>query len=113
MVLATVFSHFFEKSSFHVPSISPTQLLESVGLCVLFLWLRWLQGRGALRYPGRLLSFYLLAYAPLRMVIEFLRGDQTVWWAGLTLQQVISLGIAVVGAVMLTMSARGSRSAGA
>ena len=80
----------------------PTQLIEAGGLLVLFVSLRkmaqrpWVLGR-----PGRLLGLYLVSYAGLRFVVEFLRGDQVPIWAGLTLQQLISLSLLVVGILLV------------
>ena len=79
------------------PNVPPPQLLESAGLFALFALLRWLQRGSVRRYPGRLFGVYLSLYAVLRVGIEFLRGDQSVLWAGLTLQQLISLLAFVMG----------------
>lgn len=80
----------------HTP-VLPTQLFEALGLFLLFLVLRRLQQPAMLRQPGRLLGWYLAGYAGLRFVMEFLRGDQTPWWMGLTLQQFISLAMLILG----------------
>ena len=80
--------------------VLPTQLFEAAGLVVLFGVLRRLQQPEWLRHPGRLFGLYLISYAVFRFLIEFLRGDQPIWWAGLTLQQLISLGV-VVGGILL------------
>jgi phosphatidylglycerol:prolipoprotein diacylglycerol transferase len=78
-------------------AVLPTQLFESLGLLVLYLVLRRLQRGAFLSRPGRLFSLYLMSYAALRFLMEFLRGDQTAFWAGLTLQQLIGLGLFVIG----------------
>lgn len=79
----------------------PTQLLESVALLGLFLVLRHLQARRSAAPAGWLFGVYLLAYAVIRFFIEFLRGDQSIVWAGLTLQQLLSVVIAAAGAVLV------------
>ena len=79
----------------------PTQLLESVALLGLFLVLRRLQARRSAAPAGWLFGVYLLAYAVIRFFIEFLRGDQSIVWAGLTLQQLLSVVIAAAGAVLV------------
>jgi phosphatidylglycerol:prolipoprotein diacylglycerol transferase len=79
----------------------PTQLLESVSLLVLFLVLRRVQQRYVSAPAGRLFGTYLISYAVIRFFIEFLRGDQTVAWAGLTLQQLISLGALLAGGLLI------------
>ena len=82
--------------------VLPTQLFEAGGLVVLFGVLRRLQQPEWLRRPGWLFGLYLMSYAGLRFIIEFLRGDQPAWWAGLTLQQLISLGVFCAGLGLLT-----------
>jgi phosphatidylglycerol---prolipoprotein diacylglyceryl transferase len=51
-------------------------------------WLLWLRARGACR--GDLFELYCLAYAPFRFLIEFVRGNPTVWH-GLTRSQLFLL----------------------
>ncbi len=80
--------------------VLPTQLFEAAGLLVLYFILRQLQQPVRLQQPGRLFGWYLVGYGALRFLLEFFRGDQTLWWAGLTLQQVISLGMFVGGLVL-------------
>ena len=82
-------------------AVIPTQLLESAGLCALYLILRRLQQPSPLNTPGRVFGAYLLGYAVLRFLVEFLRGDQAVWWAGFTLQQLVSVGLFVAGGALL------------
>ena len=78
--------------------VMPTQLIEAAGLFLLYGVLRRASTRPAIvSRPGRLLGTYLIAYAGLRFAMEFLRGDQAVLWAGLTLQQLISLVMVPVG----------------
>ncbi len=81
--------------------VLPTQLFEAAGLFLLYLLLRWLKRPVLLRRHGTVFGVYLMAYALLRFGLEFLRGDQVMWWAGLTLQQCISLGTFLVGLVMV------------
>ena len=85
----------------------PTQLLESAGLLLLYVALRQLARRTSLVHqPGRLLGVYLLGYALLRFAIEFLRGDQTPIWMGLTLQQLMSIAIVGVGLTLIVIHRR-------
>ncbi|MBI3996559.1 MAG: prolipoprotein diacylglyceryl transferase [Candidatus Omnitrophica bacterium] len=81
----------------HEQAVLPTQLFEAGGLLVLFLILRRLQSPSNLRSPGTVFGAYLIGYGLLRCVIEWFRGDQTVWWMGLTLQQLISACLVVCG----------------
>lgn len=81
--------------------VLPTQLFEAAGLFLLYLVLRRLQRPEHLRHPGRLFGFYLVSYAVLRFLIEFFRGDQPIWWQGLTLQQLISIGLLFTGLILI------------
>jgi len=87
-------------------AVFPTQLLESLGLLLLFLVLRALQRPGLLQYPGRVFGAYLAGYAALRFALEFTRGDQAPWWMGLTLQQVISIAVFMFGGWLLLRTPR-------
>ncbi len=82
-------------------TVLPTQLFEAAGLCLLYLVLRWLQRPGRRTAPGGIVGAYLILYGLLRFLLEFARGDQTIWWAGLTVQQVLSLGVMVVGLMLV------------
>jgi phosphatidylglycerol:prolipoprotein diacylglycerol transferase len=83
------------------PARIPTQLLESVALLLFYLMLRWFQERRVLAPAGWLFGAYLVGYAVMRFVIEFLRGDQRAVWAGLTMQQLLSVGVLLVGLVLV------------
>jgi len=83
------------------PARIPTQLLESVSLFVLYLVLRRLQERRVLTRAGWLFGTYLVGYAVIRFLIEFLRGDQVAVWAGFTLQQLLSFGVFLAGLALL------------
>jgi phosphatidylglycerol:prolipoprotein diacylglycerol transferase len=83
--------------------VLPTQLFEAAGLAALYPLLRSAQRRSGTR-PGDVLGVYLVAYGLLRFAIEFLRGDQTAAWAGLTLQQLISIGMMIIGMIFLRPS---------
>ena len=85
----------------HAEAVLPTQLFEAAGLLALYATLRMLQRPGILQYPGRVFGAYLLGYGVLRLVMEYLRGDQTPIWIGLTLQQCISIAAMLVGALLL------------
>ncbi len=77
----------------HDHPVLPTQLFEALGLCFLYIALRRMQQPVVLRMPGRVFGGYLAGYGVLRFLLEYTRGDQSVFWAGLTLQQLFSIGI--------------------
>src|SRR5436190_10966415 len=78
-------------------NVHPTPVYESlaVGLWTLLLW----RLRDRFR-PGVLFSLYLLGSGAERLLIEFIRRNSDVV-AGLTLPQLISLGLMAVGAALL------------
>ncbi|MBI2173645.1 MAG: prolipoprotein diacylglyceryl transferase, partial [Candidatus Omnitrophica bacterium] len=84
--------------------VLPTQLFEALGLLVIYGFLRGLQTKGILEKRGQLFGIYLVSYGTLRFLIEFLRGDQSVAWLGLTLQQLISIGLFVIGLFLIARS---------
>ncbi|MBI3321490.1 MAG: prolipoprotein diacylglyceryl transferase [Candidatus Omnitrophica bacterium] len=90
----------------HDGLVLPTQLFEAFGLLVVFLILRPLQRQSVKARPGRVLGGYLILYGGLRFFLESLRGDQTAWRMGLTLQQVVSIGMAAAGITLLVWSNR-------
>lgn len=81
----------------HPTAVFPTQLMEAIGLILLYAVLRAFQRPAVLRRPGRLFGGYLVGYGVLRFLVEFLRGDQALWWANFTLPQVMSIGLCVAG----------------
>ncbi len=85
----------------HAQPLVPTQLLESAGLFVLAVILRGLQRQPWVAGRGRVVGAYLVGYAMLRVMMEGLRGDQPRGWMGLTLQQLVSLGLFAIGLVLL------------
>ena len=79
--------------------VHPVQLYEAalaLGLC-LFL------NRSFRRrvWPGQIFCMLILYYAIIRFVIEFLRADNPPIYAGLTLSQVIGLGLGLAAALIL------------
>ena len=85
----------------HAHPVIPTQLIEAGALTVLYGLLRRMRRPRLLQYPGRVFGWYLVSYAVLRFLIEFLRGDQTALWAGLTLQQLVSGGVFAAGLYLI------------
>jgi len=100
--------------------IHPTQLYESLGRALIFLFLTLWRGRK--RFHGELLALYLMLYAPLRATVETFRGDEErgrvfnflggwarhAWW-NLSTSELISIGIFAAGlAIYLTQSRRAS-----
>jgi phosphatidylglycerol:prolipoprotein diacylglycerol transferase len=81
----------------HEQAVIPAQLFESAGLFGLFAILWRMQTPQRLRTPGRLFGIYGVGYALLRFAIEFIRGDERIWLAGLTLPQWMSIGLLLVG----------------
>ena len=94
---AVVFPKFspswYEHGQRMVP-VLPTQLFEAAALLVLFAVLLALY----LRRRRDTCAVYLVGYAAIRFGMEFLRGDPRAAFWGLSIGQVISLGMAVLGA---------------
>ena len=84
----------------HEVPLVPVQLIESVGLLALYVWLRRLQTASPARRAGWIFGAYLVAYGALRWALEYWR-DQPQVVADLTLQQVISGALMIVGLWLL------------
>jgi phosphatidylglycerol:prolipoprotein diacylglycerol transferase len=102
--------------------IHPTQLYESLGCALIFLFLTYWRSRK--RFNGEMLALYLMLYAPLRALVESFRGDEErgrvfnflggwarhAWW-NLSTSELISIGIFAAGvAIWLTQSRRSATS---
>lgn len=89
--------------------VHPTPVFETVamGIVALVLW----NLRDRFR-PGVLFGIYLVLVGVERLLIEFIRRNDTVF-AGLTPAQLISVALIVAGAGMLTLLRRGGGASGA
>ena len=82
----------------------PVQLVESIcnfGICLL-IWLLFRKNK----LKGRLFFVYLMIYAVVRFLDEYLRGDAIRgFWGGMSTSQIISIGIeifAICGIILVT-----------
>lgn len=77
--------------------VYPTPILETVSMAILA-WVLWrLRDRFV---PGVLFAIYLIASSIERFLIEFLRRNEVVA-LGMTLAQVVSLGLVAIGVAMI------------
>ena len=79
----------------HEAYLHPTQLYESRGLFMIFLVLKNLRPRVIVR--GQVFVLYIILASGLRFVNEFFRGDHTTTYGGLSIFQIVSLGIFCTG----------------
>ena len=94
-------------------SVLPTQLFEAAALLALFaaLMVLWRRRRGR---DGLIVGSYMVGYAAIRFGMEYLRGDPRAAVGPLSISQTISLGLGILGAVLLVVGLRsGRRSAAA
>lgn len=94
-------------TSQHSLGLLPVQLFEALFNLVLFFVLVWVYKRR--KRDGIVLAVYLLLYPVGRFCIEFLRGDERVRMAGLSIAQVVSIGLFVFGLVLLVLSGKKHR----
>lgn len=85
--------------------VIPTQLVEAAANAALFVVLYRLYPQLHQR-RGMISGYYLLAYAALRFVVEFMRGDPRLALGPLSISQAISLGVALVGVATLLYAKR-------
>ncbi len=72
--------HFPKGHETYPQGVHPTQLYEATLSLVLYLGLAWLHRRK--RFDGQVFAVYLVAYAVMRFVVEFFRGDYPVHYLG-------------------------------
>jgi phosphatidylglycerol---prolipoprotein diacylglyceryl transferase len=83
---------------FDVP-LFPTQLWESFGALILFLFLSW-EWKRARRFDGQILATLMMTYPLLRSTIEGFRGDAirgTEWFGLFSTSQVVSIPVFALG----------------
>lgn len=83
---------------------APTQLYSSLMLIVIFVALRSFSRKKP--FEGYVFVMYLLFYGMLRFFMDFFRGDELSRIGVITLSQGISVGMFVVGLVILGMKIR-------
>lgn len=81
--------------------VHPTEIYDSLLNLALYGLLAWLYRRK--KFDGQVFAVYLIGYAVLRSFVELFRGDYTPthYWGGLTPAQLVSIGIAAAGALLL------------
>jgi phosphatidylglycerol:prolipoprotein diacylglycerol transferase len=84
----------------HQAVLIPTQLYSSLILIFIYITLRFLQIRP--HKDGQIFSIYLFLYSLKRFFIEFWRADNPVILWGLTLFQLISIGVFCLSVLMLS-----------
>jgi phosphatidylglycerol:prolipoprotein diacylglycerol transferase len=78
--------------------VHPTQLYDALGLLFIFFVLKWFQKHTDVK--GKIFVLYFASAAGLRFVIEFLRGDHTDTYFGLSLYQLVCLGLVMVAFIV-------------
>ncbi|GIW88570.1 MAG: hypothetical protein KatS3mg108_2894 [Isosphaeraceae bacterium] len=82
--------------------VHPTQLYSAIDGLILCLVLNaFFPVRGR---DGRVLALFLLLYPISRSLIEYLRNDEPAVWLGLTISQVVSLGIFLSGCLLWVLA---------
>ena len=94
--------------------LHPTQLYESFGMLLVFLFLLWLHKRK--RFDGQVILAYALLYSAIRFAIEFVRDDPRgdvfglTSLTGLSTSQLISLVIGIWALILLIRRRRRAKS---
>lgn len=76
----------------------PVQLYSSAFLLLIFIVLLSLRDKKP--FNGYLFTMYLVLYSFFRFFMDFFRGDDLVSWGGMTLSQLISVGMFSCGVIM-------------
>jgi phosphatidylglycerol---prolipoprotein diacylglyceryl transferase len=94
--------------------LHPTQLYESFGMLLVFLFLFWLHKRK--RFDGQVILAYALLYSAIRFAIEFVRDDPRgdvfglTSLTGLSTSQIISLVVGIWALILLIRRRRRANS---
>jgi phosphatidylglycerol:prolipoprotein diacylglycerol transferase len=81
--------------------IHPTQLYESLGNFIIFLFLNYLYSHKKIKKEGGILLLYFMSYSVLRFIVEFFRGDERGnFYFGLSQAQLISLVIIIISGLI-------------
>jgi phosphatidylglycerol:prolipoprotein diacylglycerol transferase len=96
---------------YHALAVHPTQLYSSFGALLLGLilygvWRRSQRAERTGRYPfltkpGSTFSLMFILYSIMRFIIEAIRDDNPFETAGLTISQILCIGLAALGVVLL------------
>jgi phosphatidylglycerol---prolipoprotein diacylglyceryl transferase len=97
-IFGVVFNNINSLAPKGIP-IHPTQLYESFGDLLIFLYL-WLNRKNT-KFDGELFGLYLVLYSAFRFLLEFLRGDDRGQILFLSVTQVISIIIFLIGIIFL------------
>ena len=89
--------------------VLPTQLFEAAALLCLFAALMFVFLRSWKRRPGFTTGCYLAGYACIRFCIEFLRDDRRQRFGEVSIGQVVSIGLFVLGITFILVSLLRSR----
>jgi len=92
----------------HGARLHPTQLYSAVGLLLIFLILK--KFRRLRKVPGQVLVLYLMLASVQRFCIEFWRADHEVIWAGLSIFQIMSIVLFLLGLIVNRLLTRYHRS---
>ena len=85
-------------------AVYPTQIYASFILLLIYIVLRYWQGRR--RFKGEIFLAYAMIYSTQRFFVEFLRGDNAQIFLGLTVSQVISVTVFVLGGTLFIIKDR-------
>jgi phosphatidylglycerol:prolipoprotein diacylglycerol transferase len=93
-------------------ALHPTELYDSAAAAIIFLLLLWVSARQ--RFTGQVFATLALLYGVARFTTEFFRGDPgrtLLFGDALSLMQVVSLGLIVLGSVLWIRGLRAARAA--
>jgi phosphatidylglycerol:prolipoprotein diacylglycerol transferase len=98
------------KGPYRALPVHPTQLYSSIGACLagLILYGFWRRSQraemlsryGLLTKPGSIFSLMFILYAVMRFSIEMIRDDNPFEMAGLTISQLLSIALAILGILL-------------
>jgi phosphatidylglycerol:prolipoprotein diacylglycerol transferase len=85
----------------------PVQIYSSISLILIFMVLLSLRDKRP--FDGYLFVMYLVLYSFFRFFMDFFRGDDLASWGGMTLSQLISIGMFACGTIIFFVLWIGSK----
>ena len=98
-------SHLIASDALWSLPVHPTQIYSVIdGLLLMTLLLAYFPLR---KRDGQVMAFLMMAYPITRILIEYLRSDELIFFAGMTISQNISLVLMALGAIFWFSLSRG------
>ena len=98
---------YFNGCCFGKYAAYPTQILTAASLLLIFIILKMLEKNKP--FDGLIIGAYFILYATMRFFMDFLRGDLVPYALGLPASQFFSIGIFILGILILILGRKNAK----